>query len=161
MTNQTIQFRETLYQLRMDYGTPTDVYRILTADTDVAGVRTWQRKRYHVPKGILFPSILSKKYLHDLSAVRLDRHFVYGGDIDLKTRLMILDRTELPKAFEITTEDMIVCNMLRYSIKQIDDLDYGLGYMLSLTNVQSSQPYQELSISVGNTLVLSQGVSVE
>jgi len=145
----------------MDYGTPTDIYRILTSDTDVNGVRTWTRKRYHVPKGILCPSILTKKFFYDLSFIAANKNFTYGGNIDLKTRFMILDGAELPKNFEITTDDMVVCNMIRYAIRQSDDLDYGLGYLLALTNIQNSQPYQELSINVGNTFTLLQGVSVE
>lgn len=161
MTNQTIQFRTTLYQLRMDYGTPTYVYRILTADTNDSGIRSWTRQRYYVPKGILFPSVLSKKFFYDLSFIAANKNFTYGGNIDLKTRFMILDSAELPRAFQITTDDMIVCNMIRYAIKQIDDLDSQLGYLLSLTNIQGSLPYQELSINVGSKMPILQGVSVE
>ena len=161
MTNQTVQFREMLYQLRMDYGTPTDVYRIITADTDVNGIRSWTRKRFYVPKGILLPLMLVRKFFYDLSFIAANKNFTYGGNIDLKQRTLILDQTELPRDFEITTEDMIVCNMTRYAVKDALDLDFKLGYLLSLTNLVGSQPYQDLSIRVGNPMPIYQGASIE
>lgn len=162
LNNQVQQFRSTLYQLRQDYGTRTDVYRTLFTDTDPeTGHRSWTRKRHTVPHGILLPSVLARKFFYDLSYIAANKNFTYGGAVDIKSRVLILDRRELNKDFEIATEDMIVIDMMRYLIKDVTDLDYNLGYLVTMTHVLGAQPFQELAIRVGHSVSILQGASSE
>lgn len=162
VNNQVVHYRNTLYQLRQDYGTRVDVYRILYTETDPdTGVRSWLRKVYRVPHGVLLPSVLAQKFFYALSYIAANKNFTYGGAVDLKTRSLILDGRELPKDFAITSDDMIVIDNVRYAVKDSTDLDYGLGFLVTLLGVVGQQPFQDLAIRVGSSMSVYHGASNE
>lgn len=150
---QIYQFRETLYQLTQDYGTRTELYRITYADTDPAsGIRTWVRTVVTIPKGIFLPSMLARSILSG----SFQRNVNADGGIDIRSRVLILDRRHLPKGYQIALEDMIIIHSTRYNVKTCEDLQ-GVADLLTITSANNQTPFQELHLRASNSLQLAHG----
>lgn len=84
------------------------------------------------------------------------RNVNMDGGIDVRSRLLILDRRHLPKGYQVALEDMIIINSTRYNVKTCEDFE-GVADLLTITSANNQTPFQELHIRTYNSLQLIHG----
>jgi hypothetical protein len=163
-TNQFIH--DVIYALKMDFGTPADIYKILASDVDPeSGKRAQQRKRIPLMHVVMLPSVLSAAFKYALSFIASNKNFVYGGNYEKKDRFLILDANDLPDGTIIDDNDYVVLyeekGAVRYEIKEVQRFETGFGYLLTVQETAGMVPYQILEISVSSYFDLKQRVHHE
>lgn len=161
MANQLIFIRRTLYSLAKDYGGSFDLYQFVSEDVDQkTGKRTSQRNRIRIPKAILLPASLSRKFSYDLSFIAANKNFTYGGLYDINTRVVIVESRLLPKGIIFTLDDIITIGQTRLEVQGIEDIA-GYGVVLTVKETLGSVPYVIHEQRVQNSLVLEHTIGNE
>lgn len=114
--------KRTLYNLKRRYGDSADYYRVTSEVVDDrTGVTVQTRQGFTVKRLIRLP--------HQLQIGIMESGEV-GGVFDKGKRRFILDAKDLPADFIPDSEDYIVFNLERYNVKEVEELDDRVGYLL-------------------------------
>jgi hypothetical protein len=155
--NQLSYVRDVLYQLKRDYGFPIDIYQKTETKVDfITGRKLTERKKYHIHKAIVLPTVLIRKYSQIL--YREQKDMKYGGYYDVSARMVIIDRRDLPKTVVLTIDDYALYDQGRYEFKSVDELEHRQGYVLMIQETKGTLPREVLTASVSQLLSLSQVV---
>lgn len=159
--NNKLRFiRRVLYSLKRDYGTPMDLYQLISSETNPkTGKVTLDRRRISIRKAIILPSVLARKFSYDLSYIAANKNFTYGANYDINSRTVIVEANDLPSDIEIKIDDWVVIENRRYEIKSSERLEHGYGFLLSLKETLGALPLQSLLLSVNNKLHIEQRVA--
>ena len=145
--------KNVLYKLKLDYGTPIDIYRYGSQTVDT---RTGEIAK---PKTVLNVSLAvvlnegSKRQFKPANS-----QFNYGGHFDTAKHVCILDAEDVPVDFVPNMEDYIVHNGTRWAISSITELISGYGWVITMTDTQGVPPAQLLSDSACTELDIDQGM---
>lgn len=154
--NQLSFVRQALYSLKRDYGYFLDVYKTIQEDVDQkTGKRTRTRKVYRIAKAVVLPSTLARKFKYDLSYIAANKNFTYGDYYDVNSRLVIIDAADA-RRFELAVNDGVIFEHHRYVIKQVVKLEYGLGFLVTMTETVGAIPFEIFSIRVESPLQIQQ-----
>ncbi len=157
MRNSLGFVKRLLYQLKKDYGLSIDIYKTTSSETNLqTGKKTTSRSVTRIRKAIVLPSILARKFSYDLSFIAANKNFTYGGFYDVTTRLIIVDRSDLPSNFELGNEDYIVYDRKRFDVKQFESLEHRQGYLITVKETVGQKAHQILSYAVGNNFFAEQ-----
>lgn len=148
-----VQFlRDNLYHLKQQYGFPVTLIKIVHEETDSAtGQRTVQRDIVQIRKAVDLPAETARKFWYDMAYIKANTNFTYGGEVDVKSRQIVLDARDLKKR-EVTERDFIIMGHERYEIAKVYDLEHRLGYLLSLKLAEGSLPYDVIERKVTSVL---------
>lgn len=150
-----VQFlRDTLYRLKLDYGFPVTLVKIVREETNsVTGQRTVERDIVKIRKAVDLPAETARKFWYDMAFIKANTNFTYGGEVDVQSRQIVLDNRDL-KGREVTNRDFILMDHKRYEIDKVYDLEHRLGYLVSLKLAEGSLPYDVIERRVTSTLQL-------
>jgi thioester reductase-like protein len=145
--------KNVLYKLKLDYGTPIDIYRYGSQTVDT---RTGKIEK---PKTVIK---LSLAVVLDNGSKRefvpsKNADFNYGGYFDTDKHVCIIDAEDVPFNFVPTMEDYIVHNNTRWAISSITELISAYGWVIMMKDTQGVPPAQLLSDSVCTDLDIDQG----
>jgi len=144
--------KNVLYKLKLDYGTPIDIYRYgsQTVDTRTGEVEK-PKTVLNVPLAVVLDEGSKRRF------VSSGNQFNYGGQFDTAKHVCILDAEDVPVDFTPTMEDYIVHNGTRWAISSVTELISSFGWILTMTDTQGVPPAQLLSDSVCTELDIDQG----
>lgn len=145
--------KNVLYKLKLDYGTPIDIYRY---GSQIIDTRTGEIEKPKIVINLSLAVVLDEGSKRQF-VPSLDRNFAYGGYFDTAKHVCVIDAADVPVDFTPTIEDYIVHNGARWAISSITELISGYGWLITLKETQGVPPAQLLSESVCTDLEVQQG----
>lgn len=147
--------------MKLDYGKKATLIKVLSEQTNsLTGQRSVQRDVVQIKKVVYLPEDVAKKYWYDMAFLKANTNFTYGGEADVKTRQIIVEKKDL-KNRKLTLEDFFILESERFHISKIYDLEHDLGYLVQLKAATGTLPYTVLSEFVQQRFILAQEVGVE
>lgn len=137
------RMKQTLYRLKRDYSSgPVSIYTLNSASTNVQSGDTVVDKEVTVlPHVIVLPATLSREVIQSISHISANKMFAYGGSLDARTRMFIIDQQDAP-GLTLKKDSWIVFRGRKYSIKSINDYDFRSGWVVVATEVPGVHPEQ-------------------
>jgi len=140
MSKQTItrHISRTMYTLKRRWPTPIQLHSVGepvfdydkgTSEVEISTVRV--RKAVELPRNEL------RKFIYDLSYIATAKNFTYGALFDQATRIVLIDRKDLPKAYVIDIDQEATIEGERYQVNTTSELPYGTAYIVGLIRTQS------------------------
>lgn len=149
--------RDLLYTLKKNYGVQATVAFLLSDTTDTkTGQRNVQRKLHNIRKAAVLPVEVARQVFYDLTFLKANNAFTYGGEVEIGSVFVLLDGRDLCQP--LTLKENIFINSKRYIIHRLSDLQHNLGYAVLLKTVEGELPFAPIFVSVTSTLNL-QGVT--
>lgn len=120
MLNNKIIGRDIIYTLRKN-GWPVTIYRDVTTKNMKTGIITVvSRNVQYIKKAAVLPTREDVKFSYDLSYVAANKNFTYGGLLDVKTIIVLIDKRDLE--WELILTDYLTFNKSKYELKEINDV---------------------------------------
>lgn len=124
------QHRVILYRLKRNFGTPVTFDEITSLTHNLrTGVKTVGKTVVSLRKAIVLPGDLSKKFSYDLTFIAGNNNFTYGALFDEKFRSIIVEKKDLPAAFNLELDYYINIDGDRYAIKSITKDSCNIAYL--------------------------------
>jgi hypothetical protein len=134
MMNNQQRLRQTIYNLKREYGRDGYLYRLNSQEIDIkTGQRIIKKTKYPIDNLIILPLNLSRKFDYDFSYLRANSNFTYGALYDPSITKIIIDGEDVD--IEILIDDYLVVDKRKFSIKLVERLDDGLGYLITAKDV--------------------------
>lgn len=145
--------KNVLYKLKLDYGTPIDIYRYgsQTVDTRIGEI-VKSKTVINLSLAIVLDNGSKRQFIDPKN-----RKFAYGGYFDTDKHVCIIDAEDVPIDFTPTMEDYIVHNSTRWAISSITELISAYGWIIMMKDTQGVPPAQLLGESVCTDLDIDQG----
>lgn len=151
------EMRQILYRMRRRWGVEADLYQVNPGEPDIdLGTTTDVKTKIHIPQFITWLVTESQKFEYDLSFVAANKNFTYGAFFQVGDRFGIIDGKYLPDNFDLTENDYVVYDSLRYDLQRWDVLDAKSGFLLHLRHVKGTAPSQIIEKTVIQDLVVNQ-----
>ena len=134
--------KQTLYQLKTEYGAQVQVYKLDSATTDYkTGVKTASKSVITVRKAVVMPAASLRKFVQGISYLSASKPFASQGGQgwDGTSRAFIFLGSDLP-GYEWEVEDWIVYRDRRYDVAEIETLEFNTGWMILGKEVKGSVP---------------------
>jgi hypothetical protein len=148
--------RQSLYNLKRQYGGTIDVYRLTTSAVDQkTGVVSVTRQVTRINRAVVLPSMIHAEIKKSISQISANKMFVVGGQYDAATRNFIIDRQDGPD-LQLTLQHWIVYRNRKFEIKQIQEFEFEAGWIVTTRELIGEVPEQILELSADNLLILSQ-----
>lgn len=146
--------KNVLYKLKLDYGTPVDIYRYESQTIDT---RTGKIEKPKTVISVALAIVLDNSTKRQFN-LTMNRKFDYGGHHDTDKHVCIIDAEDLPVDFKPSMEDFIVHNGTRWTISSISELISSYGWQIVMKDTKGVPPTQLLSEAVCTNLDIDQGV---
>jgi hypothetical protein len=157
MRNQLVFIRRMLYQMKMQYGMPCDVYKTEQQALDLeTGAKTVLKTKFKIDRAIIMSFRSDTVGFYSAALLKAAREFSYGGFQDQNIRLVTIDGSDLPDGTEITQADMIAYEYKRYEIKVLQKLEGNHGYTFVALHTPGSEPRLVHEMGVHQTLRVTQ-----
>lgn len=139
--NNLKEIRNTIYQLKREYGVPVYLRQPTQNATDVTtGIVTTTYTVTYIRRCIVLPADRARQFIHLTDA----KNFNYGGFFDKNTRMFLVEYKDLVPGSDITEQDHVIYNKLRHDVTSTERID-GIGYVLTTKYVegvpQITDPY--------------------
>ena len=135
------EIRKILYNLKKRYGSRLVWNQFSSSDTDIInGTIDVKEEPVIVRKAIIMPEITDRIFHYSLSFLAAGNNFIYGGDYDKESTLVIVDIRDIPKVYRTrkeTTNDTVKINDNVYNLKKISDFSHNLALLFVLNRVVS------------------------
>ena len=116
-----------LYRLKRDFG--QEVYLFVQNTPAVQDVETgdvvFDENQHRINKAIVLPLKVFRDFEYDLSFIAANKNFTYGALFDAGTRVMLVDKKDLPQDYELNLNDSFVIGTKGYLIKQYEEFEEG------------------------------------
>ncbi len=136
MSKQSItrHIRSTLYTLKRRWPTPVQLHSVSGEPiTDYnTGLVEIKESTIRVRKGIELPRNEVRKFVYDLSYIASAKNFTYGALFDQATRIIIIDRVDLPKSYVINSDQDVTVEGERFQVNTTSELPYNTAYIVGL-----------------------------
>lgn len=153
MINQLQFIRETIYNLKYDYGLPLEIYALISSATDLAtGVKTITKTVYKIRQAILLPRKLDSEFIR---IIGLHKRF---DILDKEERLILIDASDYPKAYKPQGSDYILIHHQRFDILSVETYDHKLAVIIHAKKLAGEQPAAIINQSLSQDIGISQGV---
>lgn len=159
--NLNREMRQTLYQLKKEYGAPCDVYKLDSASTDYkTGAKTATKSVISVRKAVVMPALTMRKIFQGISYLSASKPFASlgGQGWDGTSRAFIFEGRDLP-GYDWEVEDWIVYRDKRYDVAEIEELEHDSGWLIIGKMVKGVVPERIIQINVVSDLNLGDTVS--
>ncbi len=156
--------RLNLYKLKKAFGSPIDIYTLVSSTTDVrTGETVIQTKVTHVRWAIILPDMQTRKQLMRKMAAGTEasRDFTAAGSYDRSQRKVIIDSRDTPGLTELTADDWIVFKGDRYQIVEVGCPDTDFSWMLTIRKQLGEVPQQTLSVKYDDLVSPGDAVGAE
>jgi hypothetical protein len=136
--------RRCIRQMKVEYGSPVTVYKLISTDTDLkTGVKTVNRESVYVDRAVVMPDVLKREQLTPISLISANKSVVQGGSYDHGTRRFIIDRTDVP-GWALEHDDWIVYNGSRYNIQTIDEFEQETAWLIVARKIEGGPVNEDL-----------------
>lgn len=157
---------QALYTLKRQYGGCIDIYRRLGGSTDhKTGDVTVSKDVITVERAIILPAKVLRKADQPINVISANKAFTIGGTYDSNTRLFVIDRRDVPdlalKSFDLTVDDWIVFNGVKYEIKSFELIEFDAGWAITGQAVIGDIPEQIFQSTADNLVRLEQSAVLE
>jgi hypothetical protein len=152
------RIRSLLYQLKRAYGRKAYINRrgieILNYET---GQKSALSSSLFIKRAILMPGFATRNFMPGIPFA------IQGGVYDIKSRPLIIDRKDLKDTeFDvINLTDYFVIHGSRYDIKDIENLDYKLGYYIVVQEQKGAPPDKVMAPRFEDTLVFTETMGTQ
>jgi len=137
-------FRGVLYELKKQFGVPGGLYKTTNSSADLAtGKISKTRVKYGIRRIIDLPQSLLTTKIYALSFIAANKNFTYGGYFDKDSKFFLLDQLDLPKGVVVEGEDFLIVKHQRFEIKNVETMEFDLGYVI-VANKVAGQPTDEV-----------------
>lgn len=145
-----------LYEYRQRFGVPADLYKVSVGTPNYeTGNKSVTLSKIKIPQLITLTANAIKKFEYDISYIKANSNFAYGGFYTPNDRFMIVDGVYLDGQ-TIQQEDYIVYNEQKYSMQRIETLDAESGYMLHTRSTIGEQFNQIHEVYVRSIIEVEQ-----
>lgn len=128
--NLTQRYRQLLYSLKQEYGSPIVIYKLVSCTTDErTGTKTSIATPYKVRRAIVFPNTITRIDVKSSALTAVNREFSQGGFIDSGQRPFVIDRRDVPHLPDLTSDGWIVYDGRKFQVGKVDDLN-GAGWQI-------------------------------
>lgn len=145
--------KNVLYKLKLDYGTPIDIYRYGSQTVDT---RTGEIEHPKTVINIALAVVLDEGSKRQFVPSK-NTNFDYGGYFDTDKHVCIIDAEDVPCDFTPTLEDYIVHAQKRWAISSITELISSYGWVILMKETQGVPPAQLLGEEICDNLDIDQG----
>ncbi len=154
MKPNILNIREVIYSLKRDYGVRGTFIKIIREETNsVSGQRSVEQKIVDINKIVVLPENLARKFWYDVGFLKANTNFTYGGEVSVVTKNILIENKDL-NALTITDRDFFVLDFIRWHIEKVTELEFNLGYIVTLKTAPDSSPYNIININTFNTIQL-------
>lgn len=154
--------RDTLYQLKKDYGVPVKYGRILSEALNMETGRNQVTKEvYLIRKAIQLPTKLMRKFANDISYLAANKNFTYGALFDEKISLFIVDSRDLPRGLILNMNDYLFVKHERHVIKTAEILEHNCGWLLTVQTHEGANPFEIVPQVVRHTIQYQQEIAYD
>lgn len=150
--------KNTLYDLKKQYGRPIALYKTTTTNDLQTGKRTVTRIKYPIRKGILLPESYITTKIYSLSYIAANKNFTYGALFNRKVKIILIDQSDI-RGIRIEPEDYIVLDNRRYDIKNIEDLEFNTGYIIIGEQIEGVTVGAIHNISINHFIRFAHGIT--
>ena len=152
------QIQLTLYKLKRDFGVPINVIYATTSTRDLeTGDTTFTETSFKLHKAIVLSDKETRAAIYDLTFIAANKNFVYGGLFDSSTRLVVLDKRDLPKGYEPTLDHRFTIDGERFQFKSIEKTMPSAGYLITCVRLTNQTVEDVKTLQMENTLEVSHG----
>lgn len=153
--------RRNIRQMKKEYGGEITVYSLGTATTNYdTGVRSKTHTSVYIKRAVVLPVKLSRDVIQTISIISANKKLLQGGSIDQGVRQFIIDRGDVPAAFDIHNDDWIVYDGHRYDVKTVDEYEYKTAWLLTAKMVEGNPDYEDKYARVNDyTLQMTQSAT--
>ena len=150
--------KNVLYKLKLDYGTPVDIYRYASQTVDTrTGVIDKPKTVINVSLALVYENAADRE--RKRTPMPRETFFNYGGYHDIAEHMCVVDAEDLPEDFVPTVEDYIVHDGTRWAISSVCELIHSLGWVIYMKDTEGVPPAQLLEDRACSDLKIGQGVS--
>lgn len=143
--------KNVLYKLKLDYGTPIDIYRYGSQIVDTrTGIIEKPKTVIKISLAVVLDNTTKRQF-------KPTTQFGYGGYYDTDKHVCILDAEDVPFDFKPAMEDYIVHNNTRWTISSISELISSYGWLIMMKDTKGVPPAQLLTETVCTDLDIDQG----
>lgn len=140
MSKQTIarHLRRTIYTLKRRWPTSIQLHIVGVPVTDYeTGEIEVKTTTVRVRKAVELPRNELRKFVYDLAYIATAKNFTYGALFDQATRIVLIDRKDLPKKYVIDIDQEATVDGERYQVNTTAELPYGTAYIVGLIRTTS------------------------
>lgn len=150
-----VQFlRDALYVMKIDYGQPGQLIKNISEHTNSAtGERTVNAEVVRIPKVVLAPLSAMRKFFFDLSYMKANNNFTYGGDFDVDSTIVFIDYHYLA-----AIENEMLLDGLRYQIAKVEHVA-KVFTILTMKAQKGQAVYNIINAEATSTLQVQGGVT--
>lgn len=148
-----VQFlRDAFYKMRLDYGRPGKVFQIVSESTDSeTGRRTVNQIVIPISQIVVAPMSVVRKFFFDLSYMKANNNFTYGGDFDIADMLVFIDAK-----YKVKIENELIIKHERFQIFKVVDVA-EVFTMVYLKAQPAQPPYDVVEVGTQSNLRLTEG----
>lgn len=152
-----LDVQQVLYTLKRDYGAPVALYKRGPETVDLqTGKQVITETKYGVHRAVVLPLNVFLKYFRLLGST----DFGYGGDLSVEQRIFIIDRRDLPRSLEVTSEMFVIYDHRRFSVALMTDYDVRECYYLTGKLVTGTDVAEQIDASVQSWVYVTDAVGV-
>ena len=148
--------KDNIYILKKDYGRPITIYKKISTIDIKTGLTTISRTKVKINKAIVLPSIESMYGKESFEKTYLNTGRIresLGGYIEIIDKIVILDKKDLPKTFDVNPDDYVVIDHQRFDIKAIDDYE---RIILALKQTTGQSTLEVIDMKIKQNLIIEQ-----
>jgi hypothetical protein len=138
-----------LYDLKRRYGGVVTFHREVNNNDYRNGVNDLAILNWSFRKIIVLPRSLEQKFVYDLSYIATNKNFTMGAVFDTSAKRIILDVRD-KRDYEPALRDYFVVHGKRYDITQIDEFEFGTGYVITGQQTEGSKAREVHSVKPRN-----------
>ncbi len=145
--------RDTIYRMKQDYGQRMDLYVPSKSIVDFSsGQQNVIKKKYCLPKAVLFSDVLTARLVKDIAALTAGRNFAYGGTFDEGKKMIIVSADDLPRGVQLDSSCYIIYDHVNYGVDKIDILEHRCGYVITMSRVNTTEPGEIMCLHANSTI---------
>jgi len=156
--NRNLQrtYRKVLYALKRQYGDAITICRNTSVSTNyVSGVKEYTCTRTEIKRAILLPTDIARKTNYGISTISADKMFIFGGTFDVGSKIVVIDTRDVDPFFQLTQDDWLLIDNVRYEITKIEQLEYQAGWVLATKQIIGVEPDREITLGATTELGVS------
>lgn len=148
--------RQTVYQLKKEYGGSITIYELVSAATDLeTGTKTATYNSYPIARAVVLPIHAVRSVIQTISLISANKKLVQGGSFDSGDRVFLIDRGDVPSTFSLEKDDWIEYDGKRYDVKYIDEYEPGSSWLVLGKMIEGVVPELHLRAYPRNTFTLT------
>ncbi len=154
--------RAGMYRFKRSYGFPIDLYKLVSSVADPrTGKIVVTTRMFHVPKAVVLAGAQSRKQLARKMAAGTEaaRDFAASGSYDTNLLDFIIDRKDVPRDLELTSDDWIIHDNRKYQVVKFGGVEKE-SWTVTARELVGEIPIQTPALKAEDSLGLSEASNV-